>query len=247
MSWVSSFLGTGKQTTTTGLDPRTQAYVDAQRKQGQTASGVALNNPGDFFLGADPRSIQDQIAPFMNAYNQNVVDATRGEFDHLRGQATAGANSDATLSGAFGGSRAAVMQGTRLGALDRAQASAIADLQKTSYDNALSTGLNYSEYVRGLNERRAQEPIWRQQQALNFTTGAMGPYGTTTTKPGASPFGLIAGGLQVASGLGFNPFKQGGGTPSFQPPGMPGVTPGLAGGGPTFKPGFQPFGGGPQY
>lgn len=192
-----------KQTVTTQVDPRTQQYVNQIRGTAQGAAGVALNHPGQFFLGPSPLSIGDQAARFMNPYQQNVIDATRGEFDHLRAQAGMQAQQQATAQGAFGGSRAAIMQGSRLGALDRAQASQIANLQQQGYQNAMQMGLGYSEYERSLAERQAQEPLFRQQQALNFQNMGLGPYGTSQV--GQQPrniLGGIAGGAIAGSSLG---------------------------------------------
>jgi hypothetical protein len=130
------------------LDPATQAYVDAQR--GLATQGAnAIQNTGPLFQGPNQYMQQalnalsmpggggggnvfatnfgmgpsaEQIQKYMNPYTQSVVDPTRAEFDYLRGQASTDAKQAATMQGAFGGSRAALTEGARLGALDRARA-----------------------------------------------------------------------------------------------------------------------------
>lgn len=196
-------MGKGGASQSYTVDPRSQGYIDNMRTTARRASGVALNNPGSFVPGADPRSIEEQAAPFMNPYLSNVVDATRGEFDHLRNQALIGANQQATAAGAFGGSRAAAMAGARMGELDRAQASTIAGLHQSGWDNAVQQGLGYSEYVRALQERQAQEPLFRQQQAMNFLNLGMGPVGHVQQGGGGSnPLGSAAGGAMAGASFG---------------------------------------------
>ena len=234
----------GGQTTTqtTGLDPRSQQFVDQQRAQAQGAAGVATGAPGNFFLGPDQRSIQDQISPFLDPFIQNVIGGVRGEFDVLRDQASNRVSDQAIQAGAFGGSRQGVAEGVRLGELDRAQTSQIGGLLSSGFRNALSTGLQQSELNRQLRERQAQEPLFRQQQAQQFFQGGLGPTGQvqTQTQPGGSTLGTIAG-----LGLSALPF--------FFPPAAPFVgaagAGGLLGGGsaandPAFTDPLFPGGGG---
>lgn len=166
-----------------GFSGAAQRFMNQQQQPygDPMAAGGAPNN-GPFFLGPSEMSIGDQAQRFMNPYQQNVIGGIRGEFDHLRGQAAMQSNQQATQAGAFGGSRAAIAQGARLGELDRAQASQIGNFLHQGYGDALQMGLGYSEYERGLRERQAQEPLFRQQQALNFMNLGMGPYGTTQSQ-----------------------------------------------------------------
>lgn len=167
-----------------------------------------------WFTGPQTQSVGQQAEQFMNPYMQNVIGGIRGEFDHLRGQASMGANQDATQGGAFGGSRHALMQGARLGALDRAQTQQVGGLLAGGYQNALTQGTAYAEQQRQLQQQQLQEPLWRQQQALGFTNMGMGPYGQTSTQtqtqPGGSWMGGLLGagmtGLSLAGGLGWAPF-----------------------------------------
>lgn len=181
------------QSTTQALDPKSQAYVDAQRRAATAGAGVATSS-GPFFTGPQTMSIQDQVSPFMNPYISNVVDATRAEYDNLRAKAQVGTNQQATMSGAFGGSRHAIASGARLGEIDRAEGSQISDLYNTGYNNALTQGVAYSEHQRQLQEQQMQEPLFRQQQAMQFLNMGMGPTGSTTTqKTSGNLVGDLAG------------------------------------------------------
>jgi hypothetical protein len=198
--------GNKQITATQTPDAASQRYIDQMR--GMALPGVQnmMNFQGSYFAGADPRSIEEQAAPFMNPYQQQVIDATRGEFDHMRGQALQGANAQATQAGAFGGSRHGVMAGARLGEIDRAQGSQIGGMLHQGWNNAVQQGLGYSEYQRSLRERQLQEPIFRQQTGLGLMNLGMGPVGTHTSQSmpnnllgqlfgaGLTAYGMFGGG-----------------------------------------------------
>lgn len=201
--------GTSNTTTqTTGLDPASQQFVDQSRAGAQAGADVALNAPGNFFLGADPRSVQEIIQPFMDPFQEQVIGGVRGEFDELRRRAVSGAggtNQAAATAGAFGGSRQGVAQGVRLGELDRAQTSQISGLLSQNFQQAVQAGIPFSERQRALAQQQAQEPLFRQQQAQNFMNFGLGPTGqtrTTTQETEGNLFRDIVGtGLTVAGGI----------------------------------------------
>lgn len=176
---------TQNQVGTQGLDAASQAYVNQQRALAQ-AQVAGLMNSGPLFTGALTQSPAEMAAGFMNPYTQNVVDATRGEFDHLRNQASMNANQQATLAGAFGGSRHGVMEGTRLGELDRAQAGTIANLLNSGYQNALGQGVDFAQYQQGLQQQQMLEPLFRAQQGINLLNLGMGPTGMVNTSTGSN-------------------------------------------------------------
>lgn len=171
----------GTQTVQQNLDPQSQAYVNKMRLAATQGSSDLMNG-GPLFEGPDTRPIGEQILPYMNAFTQGVVDPTRAEFDYLRAGASREAGEGAIRAGAFGGSRHGVAEGVRLGALDRAQASTIADLNRQGYDNALSVGLPHLEQQRFLRERQMQEPLFRRMQALQMLNMGMGPTGSTQSQ-----------------------------------------------------------------
>ena len=193
------FGGTPAQTTVTQRpDAQSQGYIDRMRQAAQGAAGMATGMPGNFFSG--PLQF-GQIQAAMNPYIQGVVDPTRAEFDYMRGQAAGGANADATQAGAYGGDRAALMASNRMGNLDRAQASQMAGLYSGGYNAAVQL----AEHNRQLAQQQAMEPLWRQQQGLNFMNQGIGPVGTTSTQsqtPGQDPFGSAFGGALAGFGAG---------------------------------------------
>lgn len=234
-----------KQTTTqtSGLDPASQQFVNASRRQAGGAADVALNQPGNFFLGADPRNVQDIIQPFMDPFQQNVIDASNQQFDVLRERAVGGAggtNQQATLAGAQGGSRQGVAEGLRLSELDRAQTQQTAGLLSSNFQQAVSNAIPFADRQRQLAQQQAQEPLFRQQQAANFRNMGLGPTGETLTTEQiqkGSLFRDIAGAGQIAAGLftggasnaatsAINGVRGGGG---FNPTGQFGLPTGLPG------------------
>jgi hypothetical protein len=196
----------------TGAQYGDQQYLQRLRQQGVAGADSAMNQPGNFFLGADPRSIQEQASQFMNPYQSQVIDGVRGEFDFMRGQAMNSANANATQAGAFGGSRHGVMAGARLGELDRAQGQQIGQMLHSGWQDSMQQGLQYSEYQRSLAERQAQEPMFRQQMAMNNLNAGMGPWQPPKERPnrmGSAIGGATAGsafgpwGAAIGGGLGF--------------------------------------------
>ncbi len=84
-------------------------------------------------LGGDSSAAQQ----FMNPYQQQVLNSVGGDYDRLRSQASMQSNQAATQAGAFGGSRHGVTEGARLGELDSAQASTMAQLRQGGFNEAM--------------------------------------------------------------------------------------------------------------
>lgn len=177
------------------------AYNQGMQNQAQSAAELAMRGPGkggNWFTGpitADPGSL---AKPFMNPFMSNVVDATRSEFDNMRGMASMDANQQATMAGAFGGSRHGVMEGTRLGEIDRAQGSTIGNLLNGGYQNAMGQGLGWAQYNQGLQQQQQMEPIWRQQMAQGFYQGGQNP----NQQPGTNRMGAMMGGAMAGAPFG---------------------------------------------
>jgi hypothetical protein len=203
-----------------GLDPASQTYVNAQRGAATNAATMAMDPTRQFFTGP----ITDaQITGAMNPYLENVVGGVRGEFDHLRGQAMVGTNQDATMSGAFGGSRHGIAEATRLAELDRSQGQTIAGLLNTGYQDARG----FAEHQRALTEQQMRAPLFGAQQGLNFFNQGMGPVGmssTTNEKGNADPFGTIIGAGLAGAGMYFGA-RGGGGGGGAPPVGQSGFAP----------------------
>ena len=167
--------GDGKpQQTNTNVDPKTQAYLDQMRNLGLGAQGL-VNAPSAYSAEA--------INSAMNPYINDVVKGVQGQYDYARQGASNATKQQATLQGAFGGSRAAVTEGARLGALDRAQAGDVANVLNAGYGQAVN-----------LAGMRGQEPLDRYGKAMNIMNLGLGQPGQTTTVPTqTNPFSTGAG------------------------------------------------------
>ena len=204
--WLSGRGNNENQTTTStyNVDPGSRAYMDQIRQAGRGLHGIAMNHPGNFFLGPDQRSIGDQAQEFFNPYQDNVISGVRDQFNYQRGLASNDANRQATMAGAFGGSRAAIGRASRLGALDRSESQQIGNLMHSGYQQSLGQALQHNEYRRALMERQAQEPLWRAQTGLAGLQGAYGgPSGWTTTSTQSnktSPWGTGIGLFEAGIG-----------------------------------------------
>lgn len=146
------------------------------------STGAPIFNPEgreSFFIGADERPISEQIAPFFDPFQEQVVEATRGEFTRQRGLAGVAANQQATAAGAFGGDRAAIERGARIGAIDRAETSQIAGLLSGGFRDARDVAFAQNERNRQINQAASREGLFREQKALEFLNLGLGPVGTT--------------------------------------------------------------------
>ncbi len=110
-------------------------------------------------LGGDRGAIDS----LMNPFQQNVIDALGSEYDQMRGKATMGTNAEATGAGAFGGSRHALLEGERLGALDRGQMSDVANLLNSNFNSTMDRA-----------GQTANLGLGAQQLGSNYALGAGG-------------------------------------------------------------------------
>ncbi len=116
-----------------GADPNrrfgnfdTNFDMNMQPYQGAGATGAAA-------LGGD----QAATNRLMNPYQSSVIDRLGGQYDRLRAGASRSADDAATKSGAFGGSRHAIVEGQRLGEIDRAQGDMTAQLLQGGFNDAM--------------------------------------------------------------------------------------------------------------
>lgn len=126
------------------------------------------------------------IQSFANPHVDEMVNATRGEFDHLRAGAGNATNQAATMAGAFGGSRHGVAQGVRMGELDRAQGSTIAGIKQNAYLDAANRAMEAFNINTGLDREARMEPLMRAQAAMGLMNLGMGPTGMTSSSSGST-------------------------------------------------------------
>lgn len=188
----------GKQTVVQQPDAASRGYINQMRGYGQGAATAAMGQPGSFFTGPLGAG---QIQQAMNPYLQNVMQGMNSLYDNQRQQAMLNANAMATQSGAFGGSKHGAMMGARLAGIDRDQAYQTGQMLNQAYGGAVQL----AEHNRQLQERMLQEPLFRNQQALNFLNLGMGPVGTSSVQsgtPGNNPMGSALGGATMGSQFG---------------------------------------------
>lgn len=124
-------------------------------------------------LGGD----QAAIGRLLNPYQSNVIGALGNEYNHARDKSVMDVNDIATRGGAFGGDRQALMQGERLGALDRGQMSDVASLLHSGYSDAmnqagtaanlgLSGGQIGNQYQLGVGDQRLRGQGMRADYTL---------------------------------------------------------------------------------
>lgn len=183
------------QTVNTGLDPQSQAYVEAQRRAAQQGAAALPQGTTGLNLGA-----------YQNPYQQQVIGGINAQYDLARQRASTDARQTAAAAGAFGDERGAVAEGARLGGLDRSQAQDVANLQYQGFNNALQTAQQQQQYL-------DQLPYQQYQQKLQGLNLGLGPTGQTQTSEvhKKAGWGDI---LQGAAGLGLT-FATGGAAAPF--------------------------------
>lgn len=209
-----------------GVDPASQAagqgYGGLAGIGGQAAGGITRGQAGlDRMAGGD-------VSNFFNPYQQQVVDAMRGDFDRQRAAGMTAANQQATAANAFGGSRQAVLQAQNLDNVNRNEASTLANLRSSGYQQAFQNGLGvnsglinsglaggqlglgansglfgYGDYNRGIGMEQQNAPWDRAAQGLGILAGGLGGGGQTTTQPYYhNPLGGAIGGASAGFGIG---------------------------------------------
>ena len=124
-------------------------------------------------LGGD-RSAQQSM---MDPYQSQVIDALGGEYDRMRDKASMATNSEATGAGAFGGSRHALLEGERLGALDRGQMSDTANLLSGGYNSMMDRAGNTANLGLGAEQAGANYRLGAGGLQLGALQGAQSALG----------------------------------------------------------------------
>lgn len=76
------------------------------------------------------------IDQYLNPAREQIIGGVQGAYDRLRTQASMGTGQEATLAGAFGGNRQAVLEAQRLGQLDQNEAQQIGQIEGQMFDTA---------------------------------------------------------------------------------------------------------------
>ena len=139
-----------------GLD--TSQYAPQIAAQDQLQTTAAQNAAGlGSLVGTGAGTGQGSIASYMSPYQQQVIDASLGEFDRNAAIQNTGMRDQAIQSGAFGGAREGVMAAETL----RGQGQNRAQLQA----NLLNQGFENAQAARGA-DLTAQQGLGTYQQGM---------------------------------------------------------------------------------
>lgn len=117
--------------TTAGPSDEYMRGLDTTHQLGDTYGGLTSN------LGfGQQRATQDNLQPYMNPYQQNVTDAVHANFDRQRAMAGQGADQEATMAGAFGGSRGDILKAQGINDVNQNENSTLANLNQQGYQGA---------------------------------------------------------------------------------------------------------------
>ena len=193
-----------------GLD--TSQYAPQIAAQDQLQTTAAQNAAGlGSLVGTGAGTGQGSIASYMSPYQQQVIDASLGEFDRNAAIQNTGMRDQAIQSGAFGGAREGVMAAETLRGQGQNRAQLQANLLNQGFENAqaargadLTAQQGLGTYQQGMGQaqqgfaqagldaaqiaaREAQYAPFTQigligQQLAQLTPGTM-PISTTTSTP----------------------------------------------------------------
>jgi hypothetical protein len=196
---AGSIFGPKEQTTstsgtqTTTLDPQTQAALDQYRKAafGQyQASQRGAPDWSKFLATMMPRAMQQGttgIESFFDPYQSQVIGGVQTDFDRQRALAMTQAAGTATQQGAFGGNRAAILQGMGQRDINQNEMSMLAGLRSGGWQNALQALLGQRQQAAGLMGQGMSgmnDATMRQLAALQAMMGGLNFGGSTTTSTG---------------------------------------------------------------
>lgn len=195
-----------------------QAAADryAQQNQAPTSgpladyAGYAQQMAGNLGFGME-RGLGG-INAYQDPYQQQVIDTSQADFARQRDLAMNAGADQATRAGAFGGSRQAVLQSGLIGDVNRNEASTLANLRSTGFnqsaarlqadrDRAAALGTRGAEGLLGYGQyldTRGQNALQGMQAGLGY--GGQ-HYGSKTTKYAASnnPQDLLSLAIQLGA------------------------------------------------
>lgn len=187
------------QNSQTGVDPTTYGRMN-QMWQAAQAAGAAGPSPllggaagyntglqnagttGVNALNGNPVA----LGQLMDPYQHQVVDATNAQYDHSNAMAQRNVNDQATMAGAFGGSRHGVAEGVAVAENERNRNSAVSGLLSSGYENAMGraqgmAGMGFAGAGANANLGMAGVGSPMQWYMNMLNQGYHGPTGTTSS------------------------------------------------------------------
>ena len=113
-----------------------------------------------------PSLASTDLSPYMNPYQQDVINSTLSDLQRQQQIADTNANAQATAAGAFGGSRSAVLQNLTDDSYARSQASTLANLNQSNYSQAQSAA--QSDLNSQMQAQQLNQAAGLQGQQLNL-------------------------------------------------------------------------------
>ena len=166
------------KTVTQTLDPQSQQYVDEFLRP--------LGQRGAADIQGLPAFGPESYKAFMDPFQQEVISSAMADFERQRGLASRGSRQAGASS--FGGSRQAVLEGTRLGEVDRAEASTLANLRSQGFQQA-------NQLAFGGQQANIMQII----AALKAGNLGLGPTGTQSIEQGDIFRDVAGAGITAAS------------------------------------------------
>lgn len=151
------------------------------------------------------QSLLDNLPAYMNPYLSQVVDTTAADMDTQAGRIRAQQAADMARTGAFGGSRSAILGAQTEGELARARASTLSGLRSDAFNTA--TGLSNLDA-----DRRQGAGMFNAgaQNTLDLARGQLGAQGALANQGALNTAGQFnAGARNDAAAFGANALNQG--------------------------------------
>lgn len=259
---LSSIFGPKQQTQTTtssqsgqtGVDPGVLPYRDAFLSNAfgvanrplsifgapgysQSPTG-AFTPPPTYADGQDPwvagaGDPTQYLSKFMNPFQDQVINGVQNDFDRQRAQNGMQVNDLATKAGAFGGSRAAVLQALGNRDIGNNESTTLGNLRSAGYDQALQQSGAWNNTVQANRQSQINAAMQRFNMAQGYPLQSLGiqqqafqglpmgsTYSGTSTSTGSqplnsNPFSSILGGGLAGASLWKSIF--GGGLPGSSP------------------------------
>ena len=178
---------TGKEMPTAGYAPtvagQDQAQIDAYTRATTAGQGIGAYQPyltqAGAYSGPGGGTGAGSISEFMSPYQQQVIDATMGQYDIQAQKGMAGIGSLAAKSGNLGGGREGVMRSEYQNQSDLQRAMLMAQLQQQGFGEA--SGARQQAYNQQMQMAGAEQGFQGQDIARLGSAGAIQQAQTQST------------------------------------------------------------------
>jgi hypothetical protein len=176
---------------TTGLDPSTQAALDAYRAQAagrQSMFGPQQMGQFNDALKFGAQTGTEGVEKYFDPFQKEVIGGVNANYDRQRAQAGVAAGDEAVKADAFGGSREAILRGQMMGDVNRDEASTVAGLKSQGWQQALMAlmgdrGRAAQFGMGGLNSAVGEQNAIQQGQGYGLQFGGKTMEGKETSTP----------------------------------------------------------------